>query len=346
MPSIGEMLELKRADLLSFPKETVDLILEMQKDGWRGHRNAQGHVKMLAPDGETYVMATQNPNSPKYVRSGYRQYKQKHKQEEVNSTLPKTTQKWPCARHYCPKVYASEEQLNRHIAVDHENKLMCEYTNCFEVRDTKQKLSLHMTSAHGYVSPRKAQRKKQEANRKKREEMGAIDGNVTTVDDIAFTEEQTKVAEQYLKDPTGVEFDPEMVEKFTKVGVKVPDDVMVIEPMTERQRAFKDLAATAQIPEVDRSFVSAAERDERVNWSIDPKGIDVENLQGSVQSSGVVRTDEPDRKGDDYIAFIDDRDSWVIDRYDITDRRIGTLEQILDAAGLRMEIRVWKPSKD
>lgn len=165
MVSIGDQLELKRSDLLNFPKDTVDLILEMQKDGWRGHRNSQGHVKMLAPDGKTHVMATSNKNSATYVRSGYNQYKKKHGEKKVNSSSQKVVQKWPCARPGCPKVYASEQQLSDHIMVDHEKKLLCPDKDCHEVRDTKQKLTIHMTHAHGYVSPRKAQRKKQEANR-------------------------------------------------------------------------------------------------------------------------------------------------------------------------------------
>lgn len=165
MVSIGDQLELKRSDLLNFPKDTVDLILEMQKDGWRGHRNSQGHVKMLAPDGKTHVMATSNKNSATYVKSGYNQYKKKHGEKKVNSSSQKVVQKWPCARPGCPKVYASEQQLSDHIMVDHEKKLLCPDKDCHEVRDTKQKLTIHMTHAHGYVSPRKAQRKKQEANR-------------------------------------------------------------------------------------------------------------------------------------------------------------------------------------
>lgn len=168
MVSIGDQLELKRSDLLNFPKDTVDLILEMQKDGWRGHRNSQGHVKMLAPDGKTHVMATSNKNSATYVRSGYNQYKKKHGEKKVNSSSQKVVQKWPCARPGCPKVYASEQQLSDHIMVDHEKKLLCPEKDCHEVRDTKQKLSIHMTHAHGYVSPRKAQRKQQEANRAKK----------------------------------------------------------------------------------------------------------------------------------------------------------------------------------
>ena len=165
MVSIADQLLLTRGDLLNFPKDTVDLILEMQKDGWRGHRNSQGHVKMLAPDGKTHVMATSNKNSATYVKSGYNQYKKKHGEKKVNSSSEKVVQKWPCARPSCPKVYASEQQLSDHIMVDHEKKLLCPDKDCHEVRDTKQKLTIHMTHAHGYVSPRKAQRKKQEANR-------------------------------------------------------------------------------------------------------------------------------------------------------------------------------------
>lgn len=190
MVSIADQLLLTRGDLLNFPKDTVDLILEMQKDGWRGHRNSQGHVKMLAPDGKTHVMATSNKNSATYVKSGYNQYKKKHGEKKVNSSSEKVVQKWPCARPGCPKVYASEQQLSDHIMVDHEKKLLCPDKDCHEVRDTKQKLTIHMTHAHGYVSPRKAQRKKQEANRakKKLNEEGKL------------TEEQREAVNAYLEE--------------------------------------------------------------------------------------------------------------------------------------------------
>ena len=253
MPSIGDQLVLRRGDLTNFPKETVDLILDMQKEGWRGHRNNQGHVKMLAPDGETYVMATQNPNSPTYLRSGYNQYNKKHGKEEVNIPSPKLAQKWPCARPTCPKVYLSEEQLNTHIAVDHEKMLLCEYGGCFEVRASNQKLSIHMTHAHGYVSPRKAQRKKQEAAKAKKEEI--LNG----------------------------------------------------EPKNGRLDFVENTVDTLYSSKFDHKFVDDSE---------------------------VVRTDD--------VSFIDDRDSWVMDINDISDRRVGTLKQVLEAAGLNLEVRVWK----
>ena len=278
MPSIGDQLVLRRGDLTNFPKETVDLILEMQKEGWRGHRNNQGHVKMLAPDGETYVMATQNPNSPTYLRSGYNQYNKKHGKEEVNIPSPKLAQKWPCARPTCPKVYLSEEQLNTHIAVDHEKMLLCEYGGCFEVRASNQKLSIHMTHAHGYVSPRKAQRKKQEASRAEKEEVKKLSSAIINHDVEAIKE-----------------------------AVIAKEEIFDGESRNGRLDFFENTSDTSYSSKSYHEFVDDSE---------------------------VVRTDD--------VSFIDDRDSWVMDISDISDRRVGTLKQVLEAAGLNLEVRVWK----
>lgn len=167
MPSIGDSLELTPKDLNKFNKKMTDEILQAQKDGWRGHVNRQGHVSMLAPDGKDTVVVSANHNAVNQLLLGINRYRRRIG-ETVEDPQPKekVSQKWPCARPTCPKVYATEQHLNDHIAVDHEKKLLCPEPGCHETRDSNQKLSIHRTHAHGYVSPNKAQRKKQEANRK------------------------------------------------------------------------------------------------------------------------------------------------------------------------------------
>ncbi len=365
MPSIGEQLLMQRSDLLTFPKETVDLILEMQKEGWRGHRNSQGHVKMLAPDGVTYVMATQNPNSPKYVRSGYRQYNKNNDisgKEEVNSSSEKKPQKWPCARPTCPKVYATEQQLNTHIAVDHEKQLVCEYTNCFETRATKQKLSLHMTAKHGYVSPRKAQRKKQEAARADREVLdeaiAKVDENIVTVDDVKLSSEQVEEAEAYL---ASGKYDPHFVQKLTEgnAGVVRTDSMRArdivpnyemhedgsVTDNTESLKSLKSLKAK-YLDETDMGlyhwmapgFTPNTEAPIFGGTMSDP--VKVRDLDSQELFDDHVRM--ADARDAEVLHFIDDRDSWVIDDPEMMASSANSIKKILASVGLEMEIRVWR----
>lgn len=375
MPSIGDQLLMQRSDLLTFPRKTVDLILEMQKEGWRGHRNAQGHVKMLAPDGKTHVMATQNPNSPTYLRSGYNQYKKKQGKEEMNSPSPKQAQKWPCARPTCPKVYATEQQLNTHIAVDHEKMLVCEYTNCFETRANKQKLSLHMTAKHGYVSPRKAQRKKQEAARADKEVLDQVMDEVkydSKVDrtaaevqrneEIFYGEPKNSMANAAenvaaaLQVPDGSKYDPAFIGKMVdgnvgvvrtdsmKAGDIVPDFTVHRDgSVTDNGESLKSLAAKHfngtdlgddhwMIPE----FTTPKEGPIFVSTMSDPvkvrDGYETVQLKGDNGAPGNVEE----------VHFVDDRDSWVVDHSLLGRRRLNDMELMFEAAGLRMEIRVWK----
>lgn len=362
MPNIGEQLLMKREDLRTFPKETVDLILDMQKEGWRGHQNAQGHVKMLAPDGETYVMATQNPNSPKYVRSGYRQYNKKNDisgKEEVNSSSDKKPQKWPCARPTCPKVYATEQQLNTHIAVDHEKQLACEYTGCFETRATKQKLSLHMTAAHGYVSPRRAQRKKQEAAR------------ANLVDEVKSSD---IVDGRVVKVPDGSKYDPAFITRMAdgsagvvrtedtlQVGYLVPnyavdekgdvvDNTESLKSLTAKHFNGVDLgddnwmAPEFTTPKEGPIFVSTMSdpvkvRDRQIADDFNTfHGYDSQE----VFDRHVELADARDAEAEEQLHFIDDRDSWVIDDPEMMASSANSIKKILASVGLEMEIRVWR----
>lgn len=330
MPSISDQLLMSRGDLTNFPKETVDLILEMQKDGWRGHRNSQGHVKMLAPDGETYVMATQNPRSPHYVRSGYRQYKKKNG-EDVQKEKPKTTQKWPCPRPQCPKVYGTEEQLSVHISVDHEKLLKC--PDCPTVRPTQQKLNIHRTHAHGYESPRKAQRKKQEAARKAKEDVAvAREFLETVVEGIKEDARKDKEEFEEFKDDIEVKrinmadspkFDPTVLDEFTKENPEVVRtfDTATVEPMTPRAKAFKELGAKF----INDGLVVVPD-----DWT--PKFTPEGEFQIQVGA-------EPTIKGD---GIIPGRDSWVMDMSGVMDMTVEQLLKSMYAAGIEMEIRLWK----
>lgn len=369
MPSIGDQLLMQRGDLLSFPKETVDLILEMQKDGWRGHRNAQGHVKMLAPDGETYIMATQNPRSPIYVRGKLRAYNKAHKKEEVNSTLHKTTQKWPCARPNCPKTYASEQHLNDHIAVDHEGLLLCPESDCHETFKRPASLGLHRANKHGYVSPTKEKRVKQKKAKAERKILDAVDGLKPGSDGIKF---DTELLDRQI---AGV--DPEVV-RTDSMPIKdiVPDYVVnqdgsVIDNTKSLKEVAKGMAGSVSEFDPPLSFepILATEktspkfvlapgnapiirgRDRILNptqerhytggpsMAIASEG-DADYLDSDELFEKHVKL--ADARDEEVLHFIDDRDSWVIDDPEMMTSSVNSIRKILNAVGLEMEIRVWR----
>lgn len=331
MVSIGENLQLKRGDLLTFPKETVDLILKMQKEGWRGQLNRQGHVKMLAPDMETYVMATSNPNSPTYLRSGYNQYVKKHGGEEVNAVLPKGAQKWPCARPGCPKVYATEQQLNDHIAVDHEGLLLCPEKDCHETFKLPNTLGRHRQVKHGYESPNKARRKKQEAARIKKAAESEVEG----------AREAGKAIGEAIKSIVGADKIHDKPAEFQ------PSETVILAP-SEKPKITEGRLPEAPVkvihhpmdtkPEEGASFFQhnvASPGPLSVTEVYEQTRRQLADLRVSVKSAAVVRTEND-------LEFIDSRDSWVVSHELLGRRRIRDLEEMFGAAGLLMEIRVWK----
>lgn len=276
---VGELLKVSRDDIQDFPGDTIDLIMSLQKEGWRAQRSNRNHVMLLAPDKITKYSASRNANSAKYLREDIARYKRGEQMlgEEALAKMEKEIavpahEKFPCPQADCPRFYASQEKVNVHVAVDHEGWVKC--PNCDEVRDTVRSLSHHRRSIHGYVSPRYQKRKAQEANRKAKE---VLDDVIKTVDDGHFTQPA---------------------------------------PIGQREKDLKEITKSM----IDDTIRAAAS-----------------DLPWSTEDAKVVRTDD--------LEFIDSRDSWVLDHRDIADRRIGTLEQILRATGLNMEIRVWKEEK-
>lgn len=164
---VGEALKVTRDDIQDFPGDTIQLIMDLQKEGWRAQRSNRNHVMLLAPDGVSRYSASRNASSAKYLAEDVRRYKAGEERQppevEEEKTVVPASPKFPCPQKDCQKFYASQEKLNIHIAVDHEGYLKC--PDCDETRADLRRLNIHRTRTHGYVSPRKAQRKQQEANR-------------------------------------------------------------------------------------------------------------------------------------------------------------------------------------
>lgn len=286
---VGEALKVTRDDIQDFPGDTISIIMDLQKEGWRAQRSNRNHVMLLAPDGVTKYSASRNANSAKYLTEDIARYKRgetTHGEPENIEEVKVQREKFPCPHTECPKQYASQEKLNVHIAVDHDGWVKC--PDCDEVRATTRSLSHHRRSKHGYESPRYKRRKELEA-----EKVKALD------EVLAAT---TEGSQDVIND--GTTFDEEFLEDHLRNYDGRPVlDIMDLRNLVPNDfPGLKRLAATTT--------------------NVDPE---------------VVRTED--------MEFIDSRDSWVLNHHNIIDRRIGTLEQILDAAGLRMEIRVWKPKE-
>jgi len=303
MVAIGESLKLTRADLLGFPGDTVDLIMEMQKDGWRAQRSSRSHVALLAPDGKTRLGASQNPNSHKYLSQALRSYQKKQDKEEVvEKKVTKVAQKWPCPRPTCHKTFASEEKLSVHISVDHEGLLKC--PSCDKVFKRPASLGVHRYQAHGYESPTRARRKEIEAEKQK-----------------------------LLED---------LKSQDTLITVPEGEVVEVIVATEKVKPLYVAPGVDAEIPLLTDPWEPKAEVPTLVQHNVSPATVSPADIAKQVTRQLSAIESAPDKKGDDYVPFIDERDSWTIDIELLGRMRIGNLKEMLKATGLNMEIRVWK----
>lgn len=322
---VGELLKVTRDDIQDFPGDTIQLIMDLQKDGWRAQRSNRNHVMLLAPDGVTKYSASRNANSAKYLSEDIARYNRgdkhpsgenlEHTDEEV--AVP-AHEKFPCPHADCPKFYASQEKVNVHVAVDHEGYLKC--PDCDDVFKRPAGLGLHRANKHGYESPTKSKRKKQREVKENLKKLVEPD-----------------MVPQRLRD--GEKFDPHFVEQLVEKDVIPVKDVMDIHHITPKEGSLKGLVTSSTEFDPPLEF---APSETFVQQMSEPVKISNAEIYRQTRAQLVAGVDpEVVRTAD--LEFIDSRDSWVLDHYEIANRRIGTLEQILDAVGLRMEIRVWKP---
>ena len=330
MPSIGDSLELTPKDLRNFNKKMTDEILQAQKDGWRGHVNRQGHVSMLAPDGKDTVVVSANQNAINQLLLGINRYRRRMGETVVEEEVkPKVPQKWPCARPTCPKVYATEEQLNIHIAVDHEKRIKC--PDCNETFKAANVVGRHRQLKHGYVSPNKAKRKAQEAKRAQKDveltgepqnTQGTIVETVEKVLQVGSEGAQEAGESTGRNIADGVKFDPSISMRYgSDVDIKV-DDVFVHYPMTPEQRALKDLAGKLINTEEVPSFEASPKFVQHI--SNPPKVVDAAAIYREAHNQlNNVRSKEP-------------QVHLSVDLEQIMDLDIRTVAQVLHAAGLKL----------
>lgn len=301
MAKVGDILKISRADIQDFPGDTINLIMQMQKDGWRAQRSNRNHVMLFGPDGTTRLSASRNADSAKYLGEDLRKYNKANGKEEREPVVVKrVTQKWPCPRPGCPKIFASESKLNAHIGVDHEKLLKC--PDCDDTFKDPKTLGRHRGLKHGYVSPRYAARKAQEAKREAKKVLDEVVETHTNDEPEFFPEPKLEETRNF---ETGVA-EPWVIGKINSTGGVISDSHGVY--------AYGKL--NAGVLDSDISLVR--------------KGPDI--VGGSIYAQPEV----------EHVDFLDERDSWTADLEDIYEMTIRDFQTTLKAAGLKMEIRVWK----
>lgn len=184
--AVEQYHEMTRVELRAFDSATQDLLIEMMGEGWTGRRSKGSHIQLQGPDLATRgAISPSNTSSVNYLR----QLRNRGSVGSVKSAQPKlAVDKVKCPRPGCYKVYASLEQLNVHINVDHEHKLKC--PDCDYYGDSTRQVNLHRAKHHGYESPKKAQRLKAKAKRETRQ------ADIAAIEEIAARIEATPIDEE------------------------------------------------------------------------------------------------------------------------------------------------------
>src|SRR6187402_2748032 len=167
MVAVGDLIKVTRDDIQDFPGDTIKLVLEMQKDGWRAQRSNRNHIMLFGPDGETRLSASRNADSARYLAEDLRKYNKANGKEEKVVKVRTVSQKFPCIKEDCNRTFNSAENLTLHVGLDHDGLIKC--PDCNELAKDAKTLGRHRGIKHGYVSPRYAKRKAAEAKREKRD---------------------------------------------------------------------------------------------------------------------------------------------------------------------------------
>ena len=159
---------IKPSDIKDCDGTSRSVLLQMAEHGWECRRSTGSHLQLRAPNGTRGTVSPNNKYNCNYLRQlfnrggGATEFPKKG-DPTVTPTIQDTV-RVPCPRPGCPKVYASLIQLDTHIKVDHEHLVAC--SECDYWATNSRTLNLHRSKRHGYESPKKAERKRQEAARK------------------------------------------------------------------------------------------------------------------------------------------------------------------------------------
>lgn len=347
MVKIGDVMKVDRSDVLDFPGDAVDLLMLLQKNGWRAQRSNRNHVMLLAPDGVSRYSLSKNPNSAKYLMEDVRRYEKGEKslsKEEIDRMNTEVvedvvvTEKFPCPHTNCFKTFMSQDHLNVHIGVDHENMLVCPEKDCFELFTRPQSLGRHRQIKHGYESPNYKKRKAKEEERRQ-------------------AEDAMKTSLLMGEGSNGVNNARETVEKVLGEASESTGRILDGSRFDSSLAISQWTGATPSEPQMDELPIDAIlGNDDKeslkhaVGSNFDP---DVTIAQHNYADKNVspaeiyrhTRAQLRSRIGEsvtEHVDFIDERDSWTLDLTYIDDMPIRDVARVLYAAGMNLEMRVWK----
>ena len=374
MASVGDLLQLTRKDMAGFPEQSVKYVLELQKKDWKATRSNRSHIAVMSPDGMHRFGLSQKEGGLAYLKRDVKKYYAARGEEENEVVEKKVTQKFPCPRPECNKVYASLEHLDTHIAVDHEKQIQCAEPGCLETFKTKQVMGRHRQVKHGYQSPRYKERKAQEARRaQKKAEEEITESREETADTNAMIDYLQADAEATASIKPDLTVSMDFLQHYTELGMKPPQIGESVgtpavfvnlrgEDIDESQMAYfvEREPQPGEEPHVNviRKETPAFEKDELLKQA-EVFGIENPDLLRSIQEHARIDDWEAEQRAlradanrlqeerdllVEEIDFIDTRDSWTLNLKDILERR-STVEEVVTmmaAAGLGLEIRVWK----
>ena len=148
--------------MMSFPAESVTLVLDLQRKGWRAQLSNRTHIMLLAPDGVTRLSVSRNRASAKYLREDIARYERNNPPKKEKQVSHAT--RFPCPRPGCNKTFMSLDFLNDHIYHDHVQaetaalQPVVKCPDCDFTSSTKQRVAVHRTHKHGHVSHERARR--------------------------------------------------------------------------------------------------------------------------------------------------------------------------------------------
>ena len=317
MPSVGELLQLTRKDMAGFPETSIKYVLELQKKDWKATRSNRSHIAVMSPDGMHRFGLSQKEGGLAYLKRDVRKYYAARGEEENEVVEKKVTTKFPCPRPECNKVYASLEHLDTHIAIDHEKRVACAEPGCRETFKSKQVMGRHRQVKHGYQSPRYKERKAQEARRaQKKAEEEITESREETADTNAMIDYLQADAEAASGIKPDMTVSMDVLQHYTELGMKPPQIGGSVGTLGFDINEFEaELRNQVEDPDPLRGLDAEAER---------------------LREERALLVEELD--------FIDTRDSWTLDLQDLLRNgyKIEDVVTMMAAAGLGLEIRVWK----
>lgn len=328
---LGDLMKVTRDDIQDFPGDTIELVLQLQKDdGWRAQRSNRNHIILLAPDGVTRYSVSRNASSAKYLAEDIRRYKDGEEMEgnpEDNEQPAPEREKFPCPQLNCNRTFTSQDHLNVHIGVDHEGMLVCPEKDCFELFDRPQNVGRHRQAKHGYVSPNRERLKERDARKAEKKRSSKLPADGEPVYSIE------KLEPPLIFDEATVDA---METKTAELQAMTEDLQIKTEALESTGRKFDPSMVPGLGPRPVHPLAKPV-MDVMLPSILDPKA-EIQRATDTVKSLKRMQKEEP--------IVLDERESWTLDLKPIADMSVRDIALVVKALGFEIEMRAWKEKND